>query len=45
MHGLFLQKAHALDFKSWQQWLDSVEAIDQDAEAKQLQLLEAGGSI
>ncbi len=29
---MFLQQARALDFKSWQKWLDSVEGIDPQAE-------------
>ena len=31
---LFIKKGRALDFKSWQHWLDSVEGIDSVAEAK-----------
>ncbi len=37
-HGAFLQKAHALDFKSWQKWLDTVEGIDVEAEQREQML-------
>jgi hypothetical protein len=39
--GVFLQQAKALDFKSWQKWLDTVEGIDPQAEEEQNVLFDA----
>ena len=36
---VFLKNAKALDFRSWQQWLDTTEGIDIDAEEEQASIM------